>query len=575
MLLSCQKVTKAFGDRKVLQGVSFDIAEGEHIGLVGRNGAGKTTLANIIFGQMNPDSGQAVHLFPALSIGYLLQSASYSLNRPDTVDFGDGADDFLKVAGHLGLRKIQEWDSGRFAGMSGGERTKMALAQVWASQPDLLILDEPTNHMDFQGVEWLISELAHFGGAVIIISHDRYFMDRAVTRIIELDDGVAMDYSGNYSDYRDEKARRRESQMNQYLAEKRQQQKIEAEIGRVRNWASKAHNGARETARKTGNLFGGKEFYRAKAKKMDRQVKSKIKRLERMKTEGTARPKDDPLVIFGFDCPEKRGRRMIEACDIAKGFGEMQLFKESSFFVQRGDRVALVGPNGCGKTTLVRAILGELTIDEGQLWISPSARPAYLSQDVMDLDGKQSAMTLLFCMSGERKERARNLLANIGITDEMVRRPMGQLSLGERTRVKLAFLIVQDHDLLVLDEPTNHLDLPSREKLEETLCDYTGTLLVVSHDRYLLDRVCDKLLVFEDGKIRRVEKRFSEFCAPRDVTCDAGLDNKDLLMSIELRLAQVLGALSRLTPGDSQYSVLDQEFNELVQQKKRLGTPHP
>lgn len=571
LLMSCRGIRKSYGDLIVLRDVSFDIAEGDRIGLVGRNGCGKTTLANILFGALDHDAGTILRFGGGMTVGYMLQSTSYSVNAMLVQDGGENPG-LGEIGAKLGLRKIGEWDVGRVSGLSGGERTKLALARAWESHPDLLVLDEPTNHLDFAGVEWLVAELGRYDGTAMIISHDRYFLDRAANRTIELEEGVATPYPGSYSAYRAEKERRRAAQFAQYLSEKRQQEKVEAEIARTRGWAERAHSGAREAARRHGVLFGGKEFYRAKAKKLDRQVKSKINRLDRLKTEGVERPKDDPRVEFGFGRADRRGHRVLEARGISKRFGSRVLFDQSSFFVQRGDRIGLIGPNGCGKTTLLRMVMGQEAVDAGELWLSPSARVGYLSQDVMDMEQEGAVADIIRSLPTSMQARARTLLANMGLGVGLLSRPVGQWSLGERTRLKIARLVLDGCDVLVLDEPTNHLDLPSREELEDALGHFEGTILLVSHDRYMLDKTCESLLVFEKGAVQRVPYRFSEWLARASAarTGESGSRQEDK-MRFENRMAYVLSELGRVTPGTPEYAALDAEFKELCRWKQEMN----
>ncbi|WP_274651429.1 ribosomal protection-like ABC-F family protein [Paenibacillus humicola] len=580
-LISCRGLTKSYGDINVLRDVRLDIAAGERVGLVGMNGAGKTTLANLIFGSVRPDEGTILRGREELKTGYLLQSTSYTAGtfRKMAVDDAQaGANGrFLELTSHLGLKKVREWSGERFAGLSGGEKTKLAIAHIWSSKPDLLILDEPTNHLDFEGVEWLIGELRTFAGAALIISHDRYFLDRTVNRIVELEGGASVEYPGSYTFYREEKARRFESRLREYEKRIRYEQKIEAEIDRLDSWSSKAHREAGKTGKMAEMRAGVKEFYRGKAKKMDRQIKSRTKRLEKLRTEGAEKPEEEAQVRFSWDSPDKRGRRIVHADRIGQAFGSRTLFRDSSFSVLLGEKIGLIGKNGCGKTTLLRMIAGTETPASGQLWVSPAARIAWLTQDVGDLDPRRSVLEQLQETHALRGEisKARTLLANMGFDESMLAKPIGQLSLGERTRVKLAELMLLGHDLLMLDEPTNHLDLASRERLEETLTEYDGTLLVVSHDRYLLEKICDKLLVFGDGAVQRSEHGFHAFmeraererAAPRE-------DDAQLLaerhMLIGNRIAALLGELSLCSPGDALYGALDAEFRQLTEEKKRL-----
>jgi macrolide transport system ATP-binding/permease protein len=321
-----------------------------------------------------------------------------------------------------------------------------------------------------------------------------------VDRIIELEDGRSIEYAGNYTFYREEKARRLASQLHQYEERLKTEHKMQAEIERLRNWSSQAHRTSRKEE-------GYKEYHRKKAKKLDKQIQSRIKRLQKFNVEAAPRPKEEASVRFEWsDGLPKHGRRMIEATKIGKAYGENSLFLDSSFFLGRGEKVGLLGPNGCGKTTLIRLILNEETVDSGRLWVSPSLKVGCLTQDVGDLPVLRSVLELLKDEFPIREEvgNARTLLANMGFDEAMLIKPIAALSLGERMRVKLARLILQNNDLLILDEPTNHLDLASREQLEQALATYGGTLLVVSHDRYFLDQTCESYLVFEEGVIRKI-----------------------------------------------------------------------
>ena len=349
MMLSYRNVTKAFGEQEVLKDINLDIAKGERIGVVGRNGAGKTTLANIIFGLLPVDSGTVLKQRSRLIMAYLEQSARFKINTVDLDDEGIYSSKgigFAKEIGSLknGVTDRTETESDNF--LSGGERTRLALSRVFLAEPDLLIMDEPTNHLDFQGIDRLIDELEGFSGAVLIISHDRYFLDRTIKRIVEIDAGNTKCYPGNYTFYRDQKRKEYETKLHQYINEQKKKKHIEEEIERVKQWSAKAH---RDAGKATENKMGGKEFDRISALRMDRRVKSKIKRLSRMESEGVERPKDEPELNFLFGGTEKHGRRMLEAKSISKVYGDKILFQSSSFYFQRGDKIGVLGPNGCGK----------------------------------------------------------------------------------------------------------------------------------------------------------------------------------------------------------------------------------
>lgn len=572
MLLRCIDIEKSFGDLSILKGVSLEIRRGEKIGLVGSNGAGKSTLANIIFGERMADAGTILRYDQDIRVGYLRQAAAYSLNTLNPV-LAERSESFLETASQMGLNQVARWDEERFQALSGGEKTKLALAQVWTSRPDLLILDEPTNHMDIHGVEWLAEEIKKYQGAALIISHDRWFLDQAVTRIYELEWGKAKEYPGNYSFYRQEKQRQFASQLHRYQTEQKEQRQIEAEITRLKQWSAKGHREAGKVGKAADMRAGVKEYGRKQVKKRDQQIKSRIKMLERKRTEGTERPREESRPQFEFEAAGKRGRRIIEATGLSKSYGQKTLFANSDFFIQRGEKLGLIGPNGCGKTTLIRIILNQETQDSGKLWLSPSLKPGCLSQDITDIDTEKNALDIMGVSQKDEVTKVRTMLANMGFDAAMVAKPAAKLSLGERTRLKLAAMIIQQNDLLILDEPTNHLDLHSREMLEETLLDYDGTIIIASHDRYLLERVCDKLLVFADGTITKLTYGFKEYKQKTEETVagtKAKTDKENLLV-IETRMAWIINELSKYTPEDEQYGELDQEFQKLVQKKRELS----
>lgn len=569
MLIKCNGIKKDFGDIRVLKDINFEIEIGERVGLVGSNGAGKTTLANILLGELEYDGGEMIWGEEALKVGCLIQSTYYTSNTINHMfqNAKESIEGFLKTTSQLGLENVKNWGNSRFDGLSGGEKTKLALAHIWSEKPNLLILDEPTNHMDFQGIQWLIDEMKKFKGAIIVISHDRYFLDESINRIIELEGGVTNSYKGNYSSYRNEKQRQYDSQLNAYVLQEKYKQKIEHDINQLKNWSEKSHRQSREKAKQ---VSGKKEYFRVKAKKKDKQVKSKLKRLEKIELEGVIKPKAQMKINFEFSGVEKKGKRIIEATNISKAYGEHVLFKSSSFYILRGDRIGLFGRNGCGKSTLIETIMGKQSLNDGKLSISPSAKIAYLSQDVLDLSEEKTVLEVFDINSREKMSKAHTLLSNMGFSQHMLRKQIGQLSLGERTRIKIAQLILNENTMLVLDEPTNHLDLNSREKLEETLEAYNGTILIASHDRYMLERICDKLLVFEDNNIKRKAYGFKEFIDRSQKVNESQQNKEEEKMVLENRISYILGQLTQYGPQHPEYQKLDAEFSVLVKKKKSL-----
>lgn len=567
LLLQIRGITKSFGDKDVLLGADMDIAQGSRLALVGINGAGKSTLTHIITGSLSPDTGRLDWLRPTISVGYLDQTHNFSLGTLEAEAGREGR--FLETASFLGLDRVARWDWEGERALSGGEKTKLALARIWAAAPDLLILDEPTNHMDFQGVKWLAGEIGKYPGTVLIISHDRWFLDQTVSGVWELSQGKTREFKGNYTSYRREKERLFREQLEQYILQEKSKAKLNEDIQQLTQWSQKAH---RESTQGNQQLMGAKEYNRKKAKKRDKQVKSRLKMLEKIQLQGIDKPKEEQYLSFFFNDAAKRGRRVLEVSGLAKAYGRVKLFKDSSFALRHGERVAVLGANGCGKTTLLRILQGEEHPDSGQVWMSPSARVGYLSQDVTDMNPELTADQWLGFATKTEKSRARTVLAAMGFTPGMTARPLGTLSPGERTRLKLARLILQDNDCLILDEPTNHLDLQSREQLEQTLEQYSGTIILVSHDRYMLERLCDRLLVFEQKKITLVPWGFKQWQEQREERKQRpGIkERREQILLIETRMAWLLGQINRFTPEDPEYAPLDQEYLKLAQKKREL-----
>ncbi|QNF29227.1 ribosomal protection-like ABC-F family protein [Metabacillus elymi] len=558
-ILQARNLKKHFGEKPVLEDLSFDLNKNDRIGLVGANGAGKTTLANLIYGDIEPDQG-TINRNPQMRIGYLLQSVDYTVNDDNQLSA-----EFLERASELGLKKVHSWQEERFSHLSGGEKLKIALAQIWATNPDILILDEPTNHLDFQGVNWLMNQLQEFNGTVILISHDRYFLDKTITKVFELDLGKLTIYNGNYSTYRIEKQKRYEDQLHQYDVQQKYKARVEGQMAQLQQWAGKAHRTMRDQE-------GFKEYHGVKAKKLDNAINSKMKRLnQELEKNKVDKPIEEKKVRFQFEASKKRGKRIVEAKSLSKTFSNRMLFKESHFYVNHGERIGIIGPNGSGKTTLLNMLLGNETITSGELSISASLNIAYLSQDVADMPISQTAIEALNLSEKDKLFQARTTLANMGMKADKLTQPIGTLSLGERTRIKLTNMLLCENDLLILDEPTNHLDLASREQLEETISKFPGTILIVSHDYYFINKLCNKLLVIEDRKIKRLEMNLEQYELKKkqQITPDKQLLEEELLR-VNTEISAVLGELSLLSPESEKYKELDASFLSLTKNKQDL-----
>jgi len=498
-IIQLSHIEKSYPPDTLLLDINFSVEMGEKIGLVGRNGCGKSTLFSILFGGEKEDGGTFFKK-KGLSIGLLHQNPVISEN------------DFSEMAYYYASRLLLDTEVfTRIPFLSGGEKTKLALSLLLAKEPDFLLLDEPTNHMDYESVLALSQLLQEFDGTALIISHDRYFLDETVQRILEISEGVIFDYDGNYSAYREQKAQRYQEQLHRYESAKKEEKRIDNIIKNTRDWAQKAHRESREIPSGTPKM-GFKEKERVKAKKLDSRAKNTINRLERFKKKSEKRPAKEQAVSFTIASDVSSGKRIADVKNLSFSFTEEVLFEDSSFYLDRGDHVAVFGPNGCGKSTLIQLLCGEREPDSGEIWISPGRQAYVILQDMQDLENVDTdTLSYLTERIGVVGGTERALLHHLGITSKHLQTPVSSLSYGEKMKIRLSEPILLQTEFLILDEPTHYLDLPSREALEKTLKEYKGTLFLVSHDIYFLKEVCDKVLLFENQKFRRLECTFSEY----------------------------------------------------------------
>lgn len=524
----CQNVHKYYGTNHILKGVSFEIYEGERVGLLGKNGAGKTTLFKILKGIEPFEEGQVfipkgkqmevldqIPEFPrnytvkdVLKTGfdYLMSiqeqmkalEAGMGRNHEPAMlkQYGELATLFEAKGGYMmetdmamvceGLMIDTRMQNELFYKLSGGEQTRVNLARIILKKPDILLLDEPTNHLDMMSCEWLEEYLNSFKGTVVVISHDRYFLDRIVTRIIELEHGKAVFYSGNYSKYIREREERLQKQAEMYEQEQKKIRQLEEAAKRLHEWANRADN-----------------------KSMHKRAFAMERRIEWLKK--TEKPPVEKKLTAQFREKEFSGKDFIKIRNVSKSFDGHQVLENISLLVRKGDRIGLLGPNGCGKTTLLNIITGGLKPDTGEVVIGNSVRYAFLPQ-IIKFDRPELTMldTVRYEMEWS-EDTARNRLAAFDFTGEEVFKPVSSLSGGEKSRLKLFLLMQQEINLLILDEPTNHLDIPSREWIERTLESFGGTLLFVSHDRYFISKFATRIWDLNNGVITDFNGTYEEF----------------------------------------------------------------
>ena len=513
----------------VLDGLTFQIDQGERVGLLGRNGAGKTTLFRILTGELDHDEGQVsiadrhrlglISQIPVYPAGYtvedVLRSAFARLESlagemealEGRMAAGESDPALLRRYGSLaerfevfggydtdvavnkianGLSISPEQRKQLFDSLSGGEKTRVNLGRLILEDTDILLLDEPTNHLDLHATEWLEEYIRGFRGTVLAISHDRYFLDRVVTRVIEIVGGKAEFYSGNYSFYAVEKERRYQERLKQYQKEQAKIEQLEKAAEQLRVWA---FMGMDKTYRRAVNIE---------------------RRIERMRT--TAKPTKARKMDARFSTAEFHGDEMLGIRNVAKSYGDKHLFDSISLKVEGGERIALIGDNGTGKSTLIKMIMGELYPDDGRIKLGPQAKPAYLPQIIhFDHPDWNLVENMMASKRGLSAQSARNRLAAYDFRGEDVFKPVSVLSGGEQSRLRLCMLMDGEVNFLILDEPTNHLDIASREWIEEAVESYDGTLLFVSHDRYFINRFATRIWELAEGTITDYPCGFTQY----------------------------------------------------------------
>ena len=519
MILACQNIEKGYLDNTVLRNINFHIEKNDKCAIVGINGAGKTTLLRIIMGEEEADSGNVI-VARDVRLGYLSQTQDTKLDNTIYGAMQDAKKYLLEMEARI--RELEQEMEGKtqeelapilesynrlttaydrengyayeseitgviaglgfgredydrpIASLSGGQKMRVALGRILLSHPDIIILDEPTNHLDTQSIRWLEGYLTTYPGAVIVVSHDRYFIDKITNKIIEIDQGVSTVYNGSYSYYSSEKQRRRQAELSAYMKQQAEIQHEEAVITKL------------------------KQFNREKSIK---RAESREKKLERMElldrpieTRADMRLKLEPICESGED--------VLLAEGISKAYGENRLFDDLNIDIKRGEHVALIGGNGTGKTTILKIISRNVAKDSGGVTLGAKVRIGYFDQEHHDLSINK---TLFEEMSDSfpdmNNTRIRNVLAAFLFTGDDVFKTIGDLSGGERGRLSLAKLMLSPANFLVLDEPTNHLDIPSKEILEDAISHYTGTILYVSHDRYFINKTATRILELDNKQL--------------------------------------------------------------------------
>ncbi|WP_157412280.1 ribosomal protection-like ABC-F family protein [Bacillus cereus] len=522
-ICSVNNVMKSFGGNIIFENISLEIKNGERVGLVGRNGSGKTTIFGLLTGKESLDAG-AIHMKKGTRIGHVaqipkfdevmtvydvlssafkvekeLEKEMHALEKNMAVEqeqsaleklmerYGVIQEKFAFLGGYEIEANIMKVANGLqvtdlfprvFTELSGGEQTKVSLAYMLLQKPDLLLLDEPTNHLDLFAVEWLEKFLKEYTGTVMVISHDRYFLDEVVTKIFDLEDGEIHVYHTNYSQFVEEKEERLLQEFQAYQEQQKKIKKMKEAIKRLREWANQANP--------------PNEGLHKRARNMERA----LERIEKLKRPILERKQ----MGLQFEGQERSGKDVVVMKEVSKGFAGRPLFEQANLHVRFQERAAIVGRNGTGKTTLLKLLLEEINPDVGEIRIGSSVKIGYLSQHTYG-NVKSNVLEAFREYVAVTEGEARHILAKFLFYGPAVFKKVTQLSGGEKMRLRLAQLMYQDINFLILDEPTNHLDIESREVLEEALEQYNGTILAVSHDRYFLNKLFEKTYWIDECKL--------------------------------------------------------------------------
>lgn len=576
MILACQNICKAFGDNEVLKNASFHIEEREKAAIVGINGAGKSTLLKIIMGEMAADDGQTV-INKGASIGYLAQhqemqsgntifdelltvkqdvldlearirSMELSMKQVQGAELQELMDQYARLSHEFEQKNGYAWKSeitGVLKGLgfteedfskhvdtlSGGQKTRVSLGKLLLSKPDIIMLDEPTNHLDMGSITWLETFLMNYQGSVLIVSHDRYFLNRVVTKVIEIDQGQVTTFMGNYSDYAQKKAMLREAQMQAYLNQQREIKHQEEVIAKL------------------------KSFNREKSIK---RAESREKMLDKLdvldkptEVKADMHIELEPRVVSGND--------VLTVLGLSKAFPPQTLFTDLDFEIKRGERVALIGSNGTGKTTILKILNQVIPADAGEVHLGSRVQIGYYDQEHHVLHMEKTVFEELSdAYPTLTNTKIRNVLAAFLFTGDDVFKRIKDLSGGERGRVSLAKLMLSEANFLILDEPTNHLDIVSKEVLEDALNHYTGTVLFVSHDRYFINTVATRILDLENQGLTNYIGNYDYY-----------LEKKETMVNFTAAPSETVSAAETTADTDSKLDWKQQKEQQAQLRKKQ------
>lgn len=535
-VFKAENLKKEWNGKTIFENVDLAVHEEERVALIGANGVGKTTLFHCLTGKISPDDGAIDRRWPVSHWGIVeqqdvvpdettmeewffsadlkrfslkrelkrlegaLTSASHDLEAL-LQQYSDVQEAYQALGGY-------EWEEevkgllGRFGfsqdlwkcsydQLSGGQKTRLKLARALVGAPSFLLLDEPTNHLDQETLSWFADWLKRFRGACLIVSHDRSFIDHVAHTTVELTQKGTRAVRGGYSDFLRERERERREQEALYRKQQREKKKLEDAIRQYHDWFQKAHASAGER----------NPFQKKKANKHQTRLRAKERALKRLEEQTVEKPKDAPEIQANLNAETFEARRLVRMERVTFSYGHSPVFQNVDLTLSRGDRLAVIGPNGSGKSTLLKLLTGQLQPQSGDVYRHPELKVGYFAQEVDTLDPEQTVLDSLLALPDMSFRMAYNVLASFLFRREKVHQKIGSLSMGERCRIAFVHLYFSRANLLVLDEPTNYLDIPTRERIEEALQNYPGTLVLVSHDRYLLDQVSNRVAIIKNSTV--------------------------------------------------------------------------
>lgn len=570
-VLKAKGLRKEWNGQTLFENIDLELKKGEHVALFGRNGSGKTTLLNGLLGRISFDAGDVQRLIPLEQWGVLeqdpvvdtsmtvleyvqtaseeryrlkleLEQIQSQLTHPTTdlmEKYNDIYNQFLAVDGYQleaeAEKCLQDVKLDRstwaysFQQLSGGQKTRAQLARIMMRKPEFIIMDEPTNHLDQETIGWLEKWLKLFAGAILYVSHDRYFLDQTADHMYELNPDEMKYYVGGYTDYREQKELEQRTQETLYRKQKKQREELLQTIGRYQKWFHQAHRAA-----------GQDDFYRSKAKKNVSRFKAKEKELERLEANRVSKPQSEKQLQVNLEDSGFSARRLLQIEKMSFAYSKSEpLFSELNTSVNKGDRLAVIGPNGSGKSTLLKLMVGKLQPTEGEVKQNPQTNIGYFAQELENLDLEKTILNSMLDLPGMTQSEARTILGCFLFSRETVFKQINDLSMGEKCRVAFLHLYFSNANLLVLDEPTNFLDVETKEIIEDALVAYPGAIILVSHDRYLVKKVANRFIELGSGGVVDYHGDYDSFLDHKEIK-EQDLRKQNHIRELELQLTQLM-----------------------------------